>query len=163
MTTTPLLIRACRQEDLAAVVRLLDQLSLGLSREDTNPDRLNQYRLSFSDILADPRQTLLVAESGDQKGGIIGTVCVIVVPSLAYRGAPYAIVESMVIDAGVRGQKYGEQLLQHAVEIARDAGCRSVKLTSNKQRLDAHRFYLREGFVADHEGFTLDLTPIPKA
>jgi hypothetical protein len=32
-----------------------------------------------------------------------------------------------------------------------------VQLTSNKQRLDAHRFYRALGFAQSHEGFKLFL------
>ena len=157
MTQPSLTIRSCREKDLSAVIELLAQLSLGTQREAASLDYFDQYRLAFQDIQADSRQTLLVAETG---GKIVGTICFIVVPSLAYRGAPYAIVESMVVDTAARGKRYGEQLIQHTIQMAREAGCRSLKLTSNKIRHDAHRFYQREGFVADHEGFTLELKPI---
>ncbi len=154
MTQAPLTIRACREEDLTSVVELLAQLSLGRQREDASLDHLAQYQNAFQHVLADSRQTLLVAETG---GRIVGTVCFIVVPSLAYQGAPYAIVESMIIDAAARGKRYGEQIIQQTIRMAREAGCRSLELTSNKVRLDAHRFYEGQGFVADHEGFTLEL------
>ncbi len=154
MTQAPLSIRACREEDLSSVVKLLAQFSLGTAREDTSVEHLDQYRRAFQDILADSRQTLLVAETSGQ---IVGTASFIVVPSLAYRGSRYAVVESMVIDAGARGRGYGEQLIRQTIRMAREAGCRSLRLTSNKVRIEAHRFYQREGFVADHEGFTLEL------
>ena len=45
----------------------------------------------------------------------------------------------------------------HAVELARQAGCYKVALTSNKLRDDAHRFYRRLGFIATHKGFRIEL------
>ena len=44
-----------------------------------------------------------------------------------------------------------------AIEQARARGCGIVQLTSNKKRLDAHRFYERLGFKKSHEGFKLAL------
>ena len=44
---------------------------------------------------------------------------------------------------------------QQAIERCRERGCFLVQLTSNKQRLDAHRFYDRLGFEATHEGYKL--------
>ena len=45
----------------------------------------------------------------------------------------------------------------HTMARARAAGCYRIQLTSNKVRSDAHRFYLRHGFVNSHEGFKLYL------
>ena len=36
---------------------------------------------------------------------------------------------------------------------ARRAGAAAMELTSNKKRLDAHRFYERLGFSRSHDGF----------
>jgi GNAT superfamily N-acetyltransferase len=44
-----------------------------------------------------------------------------------------------------------------AIGEARRRGCRLIQLTTDKQRLDAHRFYERLGFVASHEGMKLTL------
>ena len=44
-----------------------------------------------------------------------------------------------------------------AVERSRQRGCAMVQLTSNKKRVDAHRFYERLGFARSHEGFKLYL------
>jgi GNAT superfamily N-acetyltransferase len=54
-----------------------------------------------------------------------------------------------------RARGIGAVLLAAAVERARAAGCFRVQLTSNKARVDAHRFYLRHGFEESHEGFKL--------
>jgi GNAT superfamily N-acetyltransferase len=44
-----------------------------------------------------------------------------------------------------------------AVERARVRGCGLVQLTTDKVRVDAHRFYAGLGFVASHEGMKLTL------
>jgi GNAT superfamily N-acetyltransferase len=49
------------------------------------------------------------------------------------------------------------RLLVVVIDRARERGCAIVQLTSNKERLDAHRFYGRLGFKATHEGFKLRL------
>jgi GNAT superfamily N-acetyltransferase len=112
------------------------------------------YERAFDAIARDERQTLLVAESD---GFVAGTASVVVVANLSHIGRPYAIVENVVVDASFRGKGIGDAMLNHATEIARNAGCYKVALTSNKSRVDAHRFYERLGFKASHEGFRLDL------
>ncbi|RUT82707.1 GNAT family N-acetyltransferase, partial [Mesorhizobium sp. USDA-HM6] len=53
--------------------------------------------------------------------------------------------------------RLGQRLLEWAIDKCRDRGCRIVQLTTNKSRLDAHRFYERLGFKASHIGYKLDL------
>ena len=48
-------------------------------------------------------------------------------------------------------------MMKWAIERCRERGCGLVQLTSNKKRLDAHRFYRRLGFEQSHEGFKLML------
>jgi GNAT superfamily N-acetyltransferase len=79
------------------------------------------------------------------------------VPNLSHRATPWAIIENMIVDEKHRSKSYGEQLIRHAIGVAREAGCYRVSLTSNKRRLDAHRFYERLGFQRTHEAFRLDL------
>ena len=54
-----------------------------------------------------------------------------------------------------RNAGIGSQMMRWAVERCREKGCGMVQLTSNKKRIDAHRFYERLGFQRSHEGFKL--------
>jgi GNAT superfamily N-acetyltransferase len=58
----------------------------------------------------------------------------------------------------VRGRSVGEAMMRWAIEEARRRGCDNLHLTSNKARLDAHRFYERLGFKKTHEGLRLPLS-----
>ncbi|QQE78850.1 GNAT family N-acetyltransferase [Alicyclobacillus sp. SO9] len=51
----------------------------------------------------------------------------------------------------------GSQLIQYAIQRAKERGCHIVQLTTDKQRPDALRFYERLGFTASHEGLKLHL------
>lgn len=61
----------------------------------------------------------------------------------------------MRVDARFRG--IGEALYHDALDRARAAGCGLVRLTTDKARPDALRFYERLGFKASHEGMKLVL------
>jgi GNAT superfamily N-acetyltransferase len=147
-------IRSATRDDLPRLVELLAQLSLDSPREDLRSPRPAAYDAALEEVLADGRQTLLVAEVD---GAIVGMACYIEVPNLSHVGRPYALVEDVVVAAAMRGQGYGEALMQRAIELARAGGCYKLVLTSSKVRTDAHRFYQRLGFKATHVGFRLDL------
>ena len=142
-------IREATEVDLPRIVELLNQLSIDSPREDAAYD----YSAAFRAVDADPRQTLLVIK--DEAGRVDGTLALVIVPNLSYQGRPWAVIENVVVDDSARGLRLGEQLMTHAIELARTAGCFRVGLTSNKQRHEAHRFYERLGFVATHEGYKI--------
>ena len=48
-------------------------------------------------------------------------------------------------------------MMAWAIERARERGCALVQLTTDKRRVEAHRFYRRLGFEATHEGMKLQL------
>ena len=144
-------VREAVPTDLPRLIELLAQLD-----DEPHPrgDATDAELRAFDDVIADERQRLFVIEDG---GRIVGTAVLVVVPNITHGGRPYAIIENVVVDEQARGQLYGELLMAHLVEQARTAGCYKAALTSNKRRIDAHRFYTRIGFRATHEGFRIDL------
>jgi len=147
-------VREATAADLPRIVELLAQLSLDEPAEAPGEPLAEGYRAAFREIEADSRQRLLVV---DVAGRVQGTAVMVIVANLGHQGRPYAVVENVVVDAQRRSGGLGALLMQHTVELAREAGCYKVVLTSNKRRPDAHRFYERLGFQAKHEGFRLDL------
>ena len=113
-----------------------------------------RYRAAFDEIQADPNHRLIVAE---RDGEVVGTLQISYLPGLPAFGMKRGILENVHIRADQRGTGLGTKMVQWAVELCRDAGCGMVQLTSNKVRLDAHRFYEKLGFSKSHEGFKLKL------
>ncbi len=143
------MIRDATAADLPTLVRLLGQLN-----ETASPAPTERHAAAFDAVSADPRQRLLVVE---HEGAVIGSAVLVIVPNLGHNGAPYALVENVVVDEAARGQRHGEELMRYIIEDARSAGCYKVVLTSRKFRTDAHRFYERLGFDASSEGFRYTL------
>ena len=108
----------------------------------------------FGEVLADPHQETLVAESG---GEVVGTLVVATLPNLAHGGAPYAVVENVVVAEPQRGTGVGTALLRAAVEKARLAGAYKLTLSANLSRERAHEFYRRLGLKQTHAGFEITL------
>ena len=78
-------------------------------------------------------------------------------PHLSFTGTKRGQVESVRIRSDLRGQGLGTRLMEHAVETAKDAGCGIFQLTSNKERVEANKFYRQFGLEPTHDGYKIVL------
>ncbi|RWD82732.1 GNAT family N-acetyltransferase [Mesorhizobium sp.] len=147
-------IRRARDADLSAIVAMLADDALGRAREDTSQPLAQAYLDAFAAVDSDPNQLLAVMTDG---ADVIGTLQISFLAGLSSRGAWRGQIEAVRIAANRRGERLGQRLLEWAIEKCRERGCRIAQLTTNKSRLDAHRFYERLGFKASHIGFKLEL------
>ncbi|RKN49627.1 GNAT family N-acetyltransferase [Micromonospora endolithica] len=146
------IFRTAVRADLPAVLDLLADDALGRSRDVGEVD--DGYERAFADITADPRNHLVVA---DADGEVVGCMQLTYIPGLSRHGAERQLIEAVRVRSDQRGRGLGREMIGWAVDRARERGCRLVQLTTDKSRLDAHRFYLGLGFVASHEGMKLAL------
>jgi ribosomal protein S18 acetylase RimI-like enzyme len=124
---------AVDDELVAAFARLTPQLS------SSNPP---PGRSELEEIVASPATVLLLAR--DDAGQIVGSL------TLALFRIPTALrawIEDVVVDEAARGQGVGEALNRAALDRAREAGAKTVDLTSRPSREAANRLYQRLGFV----------------
>ncbi|WP_411741002.1 GNAT family N-acetyltransferase [Renibacterium salmoninarum] len=77
------------------------------------------------------------------------------IPGMSRGGALRAQIESVRVAESLRGSGVGSLMIQWAIEEAKCRGCAIVQLSTDKSRVDAHRFYEKLGFVASHEGMKL--------
>ena len=149
-----LLIREAREDDVPEIVALLAADTLGGHADTTDAAALPDYLRAFKRIAKSPNDSLYVAEIG---GEIVGTFQTTLITALLDRGASFLKIEAVHVRPGTRGRGIGQAMMRFAVDLAREDGARSIQLTSNKARKDAHRFYERLGFVESHVGFKLEL------
>lgn len=148
------LFRIATIDDLSSIVRMLGDDFLGQGREDLSEPLNENYVKAFREIEADPNNELIVAELD---GKIIGTLQLVVTPSLSFKGSRRSIVESVRVDSSFRGRGIGKEMMLWTIEKAKEKGCVSMHLTSHKDREDAHRFYEKLGFAKSHVGMKLTL------
>jgi GNAT superfamily N-acetyltransferase len=154
LSVTDPIFRSASRADVPAIVGLLADDPLGSARETVSEEVDAAYWRAFDAIDDDPRNTVVVAEVA---GEVVGTMQLIVIPSLTRRGAQRLEIEGVRVASAHRGAGLGRRMIAWAVAEARASGCALVQLTTDKRRTDARRFYESLGFEATHEGMKLAL------
>jgi GNAT superfamily N-acetyltransferase len=145
-------VRVATRGDLPAIMELLNADYIPPCPQRDAPTQ-EQVR-TFETIAAHPEHEIAVAMLD---GEVVGTLQLMLLPGLAHGGGWRAQVEAVRVRAGLRNQRIGTRMMEWAIARARERGCWVMQLTSNKMRVDAHRFYERLGFKLSHVGMKLEL------
>ncbi len=145
--------RSARESDLAEIVTLLADDPLGSTRESGDGD-MDAYERAFSEINADPNNLIAVIED---EGKVVGCLQVTFIANLSFEGGRRALVEAVRVADSHQGRGLGRAIMEYAIGLAKERGCRMVQLTSNKERPEAIKFYEQLGFLPTHVGFKLYL------
>lgn len=143
-------IRPAEFADLEAIVRVFEGDGTGGHGDAWTDANRPAYEAALRTILRSDANTLFVLTVS---GAVVGTFQVTIIPGLVGRGRTRAKIESVHVRPEWRGRGFGARMIAHALDHARARGAGVAELTSNKRRLDAHRFYERLGFARSHEGF----------
>jgi GNAT superfamily N-acetyltransferase len=127
-------IRSAQSSDGPAIEQLLDQLGY------TGTSRFLPQKLAR--MLADPDERILVYETA---AGVVAFVSVHFVPQIAVTG-DFARISYFSVDDSVRGQGIGREMEDYIVMLAEERGCDRIEVHCHERRVDAHRFYFRQGF-----------------
>ena len=153
MSAIEITVRAARRED---VERIASLIMVGAATQTMTPEEIAVearhpgYVEAFEAVAASPDNALFVAQQGDR---VVGTFQVTVIPGLVARGRKRGKIESVHVAPECRGQGIGAVMIAHALAYAEERGVGLIELSSNKSRVDAHRFYRNLGFDQSHEGF----------
>ncbi len=122
---------------VAAFARLVPQLS----RSSPPP---TEVQLAEMVDAAGTRVLLAVDdERGDAGDAVVGSLTLVLfrIPT-----GVRAWIEDVVVDGSARRRGVGEALTRRALEVAAEAGARTVDLTSRPAREAANRLYVKLGF-----------------
>jgi GNAT superfamily N-acetyltransferase len=142
-------IRPAIEADLPSVLALYAQPDLDNGQVLSE----DEARAVFAQFARYPNYRLFVAL---RDGTVVGTYALLVMHNLAHRGAPSAIAEDVVVDKACQGQGIGRQMMAHALQRAKEAGCYKLALSSNRKRTDAHAFYESLGFQQHGLSFVME-------
>ena len=144
--------RLAKADDLADIVKMLSDDTLGATREKF--ELIDNYLKAFENITNDPNQELTIIELNGEK---VGTYQLTFIQYLTHQGGLRAQIEAVRTISNYRGQGIGTKVFEYISERAKQKGCNMLQLTSDKQRPDAIKFYEAIGFVPTHEGMKLKL------
>lgn len=147
-------IRPATSDDLGLIVEMLASDSLGSHDDTTSPEVFDLYRRAFEQICASSCEQFYVAE---WDGIVAGTFKTVLLTSLRSRGSRRLLVESVQVRPDLQGNGIGHEMMQFCIGLGRKEGARTIELTTNKRRVDAHRFYERLGFRQTHYGYKMPL------
>ena len=93
-------------------------------------------------MLADPAERLLVYETTT---GVVAFISLHFIPQIGVAG-DFARISYFSVDDSVRGQGIGREMEEYVVMLAKERGCDRIEVHCHTRRVDAHRFYFRQGY-----------------
>ncbi len=86
----------------------------------------------------------LVAITDQSNHQVVGCIGFRIMTTLCWGKIIY--VDDLITKSSCRGKGYGSDLLDHAINFAKEHGCSQVHLDTGYTRHAAHRVYLKKGF-----------------
>ncbi|PRX78908.1 putative N-acetyltransferase YhbS [Bacillus sp. V-88] len=140
-------IRKVTQSDVKELAILMNQLGY--------PTSLNEMKLRMAQIDSTPDYLTLVAEVKGKVAGMVGLT-----KGYYYEmDGCYVRIVALVVNSAFRNMGIGHELVSEAERWARHIGAKGIGLNSGnrEERLKAHAFYRRRGYVAKSTGFAKNL------
>ncbi|NQX52666.1 GNAT family N-acetyltransferase [Pedobacter panaciterrae] len=128
-------IRKAEQKDASAIRILMEQLGY--------PTEEGFIAKKLIDLSKSSDHCDLVCEL---EGKVLGFLSLHFIPQIAFE-ADYAVISYFVVDDNSRSLGIGKALEERCTALAIERKCKRIMVHSNARRTDAHRFYLRQGFV----------------
>lgn len=153
-------LRAATSADIEAVLALVES---GFRGESSQRGWTHEAHLlggqrtdaeAIAEIVADPKQTLLLAH--DENGALIG--CVVVADKRTREGARIAYLGMLTVSPLLQNAGLGRQLLAASETHAKSFSADVMEMTVIKQRQELIDWYVRRGYALTgrEEPFPLD-------
>lgn len=139
-------IRQLKINDIVKLKELYDDLCADDVTEIKTMEKV------YRKMLSDGKYTVLVAESSRKiLGSLVGIICY----EMTRTGAPFMVVEDVIVDKDNRNHGIGRTLMIELENVAKSKGCFSMILVAS-QRRNVDGFYEKCGYDMRH-GFRKDL------
>ena len=140
-------LRGIERHEVAAAVALIEESTLTPGVEDAR--RLEEYWDAVLETRRRDGELLVALENGE----VVGMCHIILFRHFQHTAGWCCELETVYVRSDRRSAGIGAAMLAFAEDFARARGCYRVQLTSRNPRVDAHRFYLRNGYEQTSQGF----------
>ncbi|MGM1035940.1 MAG: GNAT family N-acetyltransferase [Bacillota bacterium] len=134
-------IRTAKVDDWKAISKLLDQLDY--------PDTETFIKEKIEKLLIHPDEELLVYEDDES---VIAFISLHYIPQLAVKG-DFARISYFAVDTTIRSKGIGRKIEEFCSDLAIKRNCDRIEVHCHTRRIDAHRFYSRQGFTESPKYF----------
>lgn len=138
-------IRSVKIPDMIEIKALIDEL------ENISCNAVI-FASIFDEYLLDSNSLMYVAENS--AGHLLGFISCRGHRLLHHQGMVFEIQE-LIVTKAEQGKGIGRALIHKIQEDVQRRGAKSLEVTSNKRRKEAHAFYQSVGFKNSHEKFTI--------
>ncbi|MHC4219339.1 MAG: GNAT family N-acetyltransferase [Planctomycetota bacterium] len=145
-TEQPIKVRQANPDDAEVIAALLGELGY--------PQAPAMVRQRLDELTKFPSARVLVATNGDE---VIAVGTLNFIPLL--HDHKIARVSALAVIGPYRGKGVGQVMMGAFENIAREAGCPRLEVTSNIRRTGAHGFYERMGYEDTSKRFVKWLAP----
>lgn len=134
-------IRKAKVDDWKAISELLNQLGYP-NTEIFMKEKIEQF-------LIHPDEELLVYEDSER---VVAFISLHFIPQLALRG-DFARISYFAVDTEIRSKGIGRKIEEFCADLAKERSCDRIEVHCHSRRIDAHRFYSRQGFIESPKYF----------
>lgn len=113
------------------------------------PDTETFIKEKIVKLLIHPDEELLVYEDD---GRVIAFISMHFIPQLAVKG-DFARISYFTVDKTIRNKGIGRMIEDFCTDLAKKRNCDRIEVHCHSRRLDAHRFYSRQGFTESPKYF----------
>jgi GNAT superfamily N-acetyltransferase len=128
-------------EDWKAISDLLSQLDYS--------DTETFIRNKIEKLIIHPDEDLLVYEDNER---VIAFISMHYIPQIALKG-DFARISYFAVDKTIRSKGIGREIEAFCTELAKNKNCDRLEVHCHSRRTDAHRFYVRQGFIESPKYF----------
>jgi GNAT superfamily N-acetyltransferase len=151
-------LREALPADADTLAALLSEMDDDEPQQEADSDGANFDGKYMREILADmAAYPDFRAYLAFDRGEPVGSFSLMIFSSPSHQGARQAMLDAVVVTRARRGAGIGEAMVNRALQLAADAGCCKMALSSNLKRADAHRFYETIGFRQHGISFCMPL------
>jgi PhnO protein len=108
------------------------------------------FEKTYAKNLSDDMIKYWVIDDGEKAIGFVS----LHIQDLLHHEGKVAEIQELCVDEKFTGKGFGKLLADHAILEAKKLNCEIIELSASNKRVDAHRFYDREGWDRSHFKFT---------